>query len=200
MGDLDESSVLRFFCDDAGQTGGTPRRPRGVVPILMLRSLREEANQPSLLFLRRARRFARLHGRGYARKVGAAMVDASREGADALVIVADRGAEKNRGRLGEMQKGREEQAKAQSTAIPIVFGGAVEDLEAWLLADESAISDASGRQDWERHEMIAERARLDLLVRRCPGGASHFVQRLMISSDRFLSPEWADPVARRALA
>ncbi len=76
---------------------------------------------------------------GYANKLG--LMPGLREGreADAIVAVVDRDGEKNKGKIVELNKGREELQKANK---PCAVGLAIEEIEAWLLADEKALRTA----------------------------------------------------------
>lgn len=192
----------------APRDGSDEGRPRGVIPILVLRVLACARCQPSLRLAAKSRFLRRMHGRGFARKVKAAMVDAVRDRAIAVVVVADRGGERNRKRLEEMKKGRDDAAQ-DGINVPAALGLAVEELEAWLLADETAISATTGmtlagalpdpesdnnpkstlsrlysqataRKDrWRLHEAIADGIDLDSLARRCPRGFSPFQQEIL---------------------
>ena len=198
VGDAKTVSPLWLSDEGSGGDAQDEREPRGVVPILVLRSLRE-ASQQDVPVERHTRYLRRLHGRSFARKIKVAMVDAVRMGADGVVIVVDRGGQKNRARLDEMRRGKEN-AEEDGVRVPAALGIAIEELEAWLLADEQAIArvlgvqvkgphpdpesigdpkarlkqeyhaDSSRREDWERHEAVAEALSLDVLRKRCPKG------------------------------
>jgi hypothetical protein len=148
-----------------------------------------------------------MHGKGFARKVKAAMVDAVREKASAVVFVSDRGGERNRKRLEEMKNGRNE-ATADGIDVPTALGLAIEELEAWLLADETVVSDVTGAavsgalpdpeldpdpkatlsklwtqaadeaEAWRSYEAIAEKLDIGRLRRRCPRGFEPFHQEV----------------------
>lgn len=83
----------------------------------------------------------RKHSGGYAGKVRAAMVQADTEGFDALVFVMDR--DRDAGRPRELEKGRDA-ARLKQVTIPTAIGCCIETVEAWLLADPSAVSEVLG--------------------------------------------------------
>jgi len=175
----------------------------GVIPILTARCIGGLYGDSPPQFQRLARETRRLHGRGFAKKVRAAVADAIRAEADAVVFVSDRGGAKNRERLSAMQRGKEE-SREKGLFMPTVVGLAIEELEAWLLADAAAVStvsgvpakgatqdpetiedpkntlrqqcegDTSGRREWQRHEAIAQAADINALVTRCPKGFKPF--------------------------
>jgi len=195
VGDVRCPSTMAVSDREQHESAPPQQSPRGVIPILVLRSLKQGCKQSTLSFERHARHFARLHARGFARKVKAAMVDARRQGVQALAIVVDRGGQKNANRLQEMELGRQ-QANADNVTIPTALGLAIEELEAWLLCDEKAIAAALGTTITElnpapegiKHpkreldrlcapvrsdavlESIAAKTSLDLLAKRCPRG------------------------------
>ena len=173
----------------------------GAIPIFVLRILSEECSRPQLdVFPVRP---ARLHKRGLARKVKAAMADAEAKCLDGVVFVIDRDGPGNKQRLDELRKGRNE-GKKDGLSVPTTVGVAVEMLEAWLLADEHALAEAlrkklsgglpdpEGMKDpkaelnrldaddafegdaVQRAETIATTASLDKVSERCPRGFAEF--------------------------
>jgi hypothetical protein len=107
--------------------------------------------------------------------------------------------------LGELRKGRDE-AEKDGLRCPSAVGVAVEELEAWLLADETALASAAGSSlpgavpdpegdpdpkstlsrlcpgpvepSWRVHEVLAERLRIGELRKRCSRGFEPFYQEL----------------------
>lgn len=59
--------------------------------------------------------------------------------ADAIVMVVDRDSKKNKDRIVELNKGREQVLREKK---PCAVGIAIEEIEAWLLADEKALRTA----------------------------------------------------------
>ncbi len=188
----------------AGDTDGPDEgKRRGVVPVLVLRALREGMPGAAVEMEAVLTRTRRMHGRGFARKVKAAMVDAQAAGLDGVVFVIDRDGGSGRARLSEMRDGRAK-GEADGFAVPTVLGMAIEMLEAWLLADETALNHALGitlpgaLPDPEgiadpkaklnevddpakfagdavaRDEAIAEATRLNVVCKRCPRGFRPF--------------------------
>ena len=202
VGDAKTASALWLSGDASDGEARAEREPRGVVPILVLRSLRETSQQ-KVRVERCSSYLRRLHGRSFARKIRVAMIDAVWMGADGIVIVVDRGGRKNSARLDEMRRGKES-AEKDRVRVPAALGIAIEELEAWLLADEQAIAqvlgtrgtgshpdpegikdpkarlkqayhtDGAHREDWERHEAVAEALSLGVLRKRCPKGFQPF--------------------------
>lgn len=175
----------------------------GVIPILVLRSVAEASGAPGLSLRGKSVFLPRMHVKGFARKVKAAITTAAFEKASAIVVVVDRGGEKNRGRLAELRKGRED-AVADGLLCPAALGLAIEELEAWLLADEVTLSSvtaqkiagvigepeaqadpksilagychgrADGLREGRLHDEIALKLDLGKLRKRCPKGFGPF--------------------------
>ena len=177
--------------------------PCGVVPILVLRSLAEAKRARRFSFRASSRSRRRSHKGGYGKQVLMAITDAVHDKASAVVVVTDRDGESNQSRLTEMVRGRE-LAESKGLVCPTALGLAIEELEAWLLADEMAIASATGKRpdrllpDPEAddnpkatlqtylpkisdaqegpwpYEAIAEVIDLETLKKRCPKGFGPF--------------------------
>lgn len=84
--------------------------------------------------------------RGKSKKLSKVVVAASRlahhDGFDAVVVVIDRDAKPNERRRQALEKGRE--AAAGDYDVSVAVGVAIEEIEAWMLADETAIAGALG--------------------------------------------------------
>lgn len=101
------------------------------------------------------------HVRGYKKKVQAAMRKARNLGAVGVAVVVDRDGRSNRGRLGELQEGRD--AMSPALAVPCAVGVAVEAFDAWMIADagavERAVPGAGGQAHPDPESMDARAAR-----------------------------------------
>ncbi|MBM4397859.1 MAG: DUF4276 family protein, partial [Deltaproteobacteria bacterium] len=91
------------------------------------------------------RRLPWLRGsRGLAAKVLLALKESAREGVDAVVVVVDRdGRGTNGEKLKRLRDGRD-LARREGLTLPAALGVAIETMEAWLLADQRALSEAIG--------------------------------------------------------
>ncbi len=142
-------------------------------------------------------RLARLHrGGGFAEKVRSSIALHSRDDKiEGIAVVIDRDGEKNAKRLGLLEDGRQTASdKGHRLAERTALGVMIEMLEAWLLADTSALASvlgASGAQSdpetipdpkaslnqligqtgltvTDAYDRIATMANLDALQKRCP--------------------------------
>ena len=75
--------------------------------------------------------------RGYKAKVRAAIVQAHEDQIDGIVIVVDEPASRESRRLPRLQAGRDE-ARQDGVMTPCALGVAIQEIEAWLLADGRA--------------------------------------------------------------
>ncbi|MBI5367205.1 MAG: hypothetical protein HZA54_09220 [Planctomycetes bacterium] len=85
--------------------------------------------------------WARLHARGYPRKVLFACQQAADECASGLVATVDRDKSPGRSRLRDLHEGRAA-ARAMLIALPIALGEADPHAEAWLVADAATVCHA----------------------------------------------------------
>lgn len=144
--------ILGEGATDLGQLhpDGTVQR-EGCVPVFVRRLLAERQTQNAIEIrareLRKIRTFPRGPKRithsehGYSNKLRVVLgLDLGRE-ADAIVVVVDRDGERNFDRIEELQKGRDE---LLATRKPCAVGVAIEMIEAWLLADEQALTQVLG--------------------------------------------------------
>ncbi len=115
----------------------------GAVRELVVRALEEALSIPREAVELQPRLLKQIqkHGGGYKGKVLAAMVTADNESFDGLIFVIDR--DRDSERPGELKSGREE-ARRKEVAIPTALGCCIETIEAWLLADRDAVSEALG--------------------------------------------------------
>ena len=112
-----------------GPDGGPP--DSGVLPILV----HALCGKPRMMAVSR-RRFAHLQGKGLWQKVRFAKHQARRGGAGAVFVVDSEGDDKTCKAAGDqMRKGRD----AVLASFPMAIGVAHPCIEAWLLADASAI-------------------------------------------------------------
>ena len=115
-----------------------PQRPNhGVVPILLY-SLCDEPDRMQV----KRRKLAMLEGKGLRQKVRFAKRQARLNRSAAAVVVVDSEGDHNqlKRKIRDLQKGRD----IQSPDFPMVVGVAHPCIEAWLLADASAIRRALG--------------------------------------------------------
>ncbi len=196
---LEDSPVALWLSGDARQPDEKKRR--GAIPVLVLRALREAAPPAAVEIEAITARPRRMHGRGFSAKVRVAMADAEARGLDGVVFVIDQDGCPERAQ--ELREGRSK-GEREGLAVPTAVGVAVEMLEAWLLADEAALSrvlgvvrpgslpqpeslsdpksklkelDEHDRFDGDavaRGEAIAETADLEVLCKRCPKGFEPF--------------------------
>jgi hypothetical protein len=117
----------------------------GVVRTLVERLITECPDSSDEKITFRGRRLGRLHGgKGFKRKARIAINEARRQGYDCVVIVIDRdGRRQKNGRLQALNDGRDEALR--TAYFPTAIGVAIETMEAWLLADERALSECLGR-------------------------------------------------------
>jgi Domain of unknown function (DUF4276) len=139
---------------DLGRNGppGTGQL-EGVLPILVRKLIGDVAPETPVevgtQILGKVRRFpegARRMGRsqyGYAGKIRATLGLKEGREADAIVVVVDRDGKKNKDKIVELNKGREE-LRQENKACAV--GIAIEMIEAWLLADEKALRTALGHR------------------------------------------------------
>jgi hypothetical protein len=126
--------------DDVGRADHT-----GVTQILVRRIIAERMGTEPDTSGWVAAPVIRLHRpRGLDEKTRLAMKEAHREGFDAVVVVLDRDGKgsNDEGRLKQLRKGRE--AASEKVPIHAALGVAIETMEAWLLADETALSATLG--------------------------------------------------------
>lgn len=140
-------------------------------------------------------------GKGYLKRAVGWLKEAKKQKFDVLVLVIDEDGDQTR-----IAQFNEAQVNEQ-VALPRAFGVAVRMFDAWMLADETAVSSATGRTvpcqpnpegvrvpktvcrefleagtesrtQSEMYVVIAESARLDVLERRCPIGFAPFADRI----------------------
>ncbi len=140
-------------------------------------------------------------GSGLRKRIEGWIRHAERNHFDALVLVIDR--DKDKRRISQLDKVQDD----IRLALPRALGVAVRSFDAWMLADEAAISKALGftvdtpknpeantdpKSDVESlcdrseldlglsqlYALIAQHARIDHLKRRCPIGFAPFAQRV----------------------
>ena len=129
------------------------------------------------------------------------MWDATKKGFDGVVLVTD--ADRNHKRIDEF-----DQAQASTRfEIPRALGIPVEEFDAWLLADQQALSQVLGKSvsmqphpesirepkefcqelmnkyEWggkksEFYEAVCKRFDLEIVAKRCPKGFAPFLDRL----------------------
>ncbi|MCI0631074.1 MAG: DUF4276 family protein [Phycisphaerales bacterium] len=115
---------------------------RGSLAVLLQRMLEELLGVTASAIVIEGDRLPRLtRGGGFDRKVELA-INRYADKADALVIVVDRGGTENRNRIQLLEGGRDrcQVLLAQKTAVAV----AVEEMEAWLLADAAALAKVLG--------------------------------------------------------
>ena len=140
-------------------------------------------------------------GRGYFKKAVRWLLEAEKEGYDAVVLVIDE--DGNRDRVREIRDAQE----YASTAIPRALGLAIRTFDAWILADETALTQVLGYQVQqqpapetirdpksvcaslledaeptvganEMYAAVARAAQIETLESRCPKGFAPFAQRV----------------------
>ena len=140
-------------------------------------------------------------GKGFFKRAVRWLWEARKREFDVLVLVIDEDGDQTR-----IAQFNEAQAYEQ-VALPRAFGVAVRMFDAWMLADETAVSSATGRTiprqpdpegvrdpktvcrefleagtethtQSEMYVAIAESARLDVLEERCPTGFGPFADRI----------------------
>jgi len=143
------------------------------------------------------------HGKqpGYERKAVRWILEAMRRGFDAVVLVVDQ--DKDRKRLKQINDAQQ----SKSSDLPRALGVAIRSFDAWMLADETALSKALGvpvqrqpdpetqRDPKERctsllkqcekplsqrdmYAAVASDSDLDLIRQRCPEGFGSFADRV----------------------
>jgi hypothetical protein len=125
--------------DDVGREGVA-----GIAQILVRRLLSASSGRPTDTSGWGVGVLVRKHqGTGLPQKAHVAIKEAHREGFDGVVILLDRDGKRVGGdRLSKLREGR--RAAAMEVPTAAVVGIAIETIEAWLLADESAMSRAIG--------------------------------------------------------
>ncbi len=121
--------------------------PRGAASVLVRRVLEEHLGRHLDEYEIAGGRLPRLHrGSGFRRKVVQAIrVSAHDPEVRAIVILIDRDGPENADRLRLLEQGREDAMQpAEGLASRTALGVAVEMIEAWLLADTSALADVLG--------------------------------------------------------
>lgn len=137
-------------------------------------------------------------GNCFTKKAIRCLVHASERGYDGVVVVIDQ--DNDRSRIGQFQKAQEH----QQNPIPRALGIAVRTFDAWMLADEVAIATAVGQAVQKQPDpesmsdpktvgmqlksslpslglsdlylAIAQAARLEVLLDRCPTGFAPFAR------------------------
>jgi hypothetical protein len=122
---------------------------QGAVRVLVRRILEEHWNRGGIAAAEiDADVLARVHKHssdvsGYERKVHLAIVEAGLRNCTCVAVVVDRDGERNQARLSALCAGRDEaEKKGEALAQHTATGLAVETVEAWLLADEQALTRA----------------------------------------------------------
>jgi hypothetical protein len=167
----------------------------GAVEVLVRRLLDESATVERQTVKRRVN--SRGEGGAFFKKAVRLLQEARENGCDAAVMLIDQDHEPDR---------RKQLDRAQDhvkEAIPRAFGVAIEEFEAWFLADETALPDSSGRRirtqpdpesiahpkehlrsvcpnacNAEALSEIARKVRLDEVEKRCPKGFAPFAKRV----------------------
>ncbi len=143
-------------------------RDHVVVPILVERLI---AHRHPDVAAARSQRRPRRRGQGFLRDLPGLAGALSDERADLVVIVMDA---HGRSPTNVMQDPEDAWEKAEASSVAPVFGVATEALEAWLLADEKAISRALGGAHVDRQpapEALDDpKARLSDLINQVTGG------------------------------
>jgi hypothetical protein len=141
-------------------------------------------------------------GRGYFKRAVRWLLEAKRRGFDALVLLVDQDGERERSKqISEAQDSEE------FSQLPRAMGVAIRTFDAWMLADEMALTDVlrcpvnrqaepetirdpkevcaslrtNGRNQMAQSEMyakIAQRVDITVLVSRCPSGFRPFAERV----------------------
>jgi len=140
-------------------------------------------------------------GQGFYKKALRWLFEAARHGHDALVLLIDED-----GRSERVQQIDEAQ-RAEKPALPRALGVAIRTFDAWMLADETALSEVLGcdvqqQRDPEResnpkgvcrsllesysrpmsqsdmYAAVADRVSIDRLAERCPSGFAPFAERV----------------------
>ena len=153
----------------------------------------------------------RIHGKGgfdYCKRAIQWIVAAQKRGYDAIVLLIDEDKDpkhKHRRRKGIQQA---QERVAEIARIPRALGVAVRTFDAWMLADEAALSNVLGRTVQcqpspegihdpksiceqlrdespgcelglaEMYALVAEKTRLEILEQRCPSGFKPFAVRV----------------------
>ncbi len=199
-----ERSVLvlgdgRHEVGDVGQATASDVKP--ALPSLIHRLLGEPRHVAYRG--RRLKDVFHARGRGLQKKIKAAMRTARNDGADALAVVVDRDGRENRNRLTELKAGRD--ALPARLGVPCAVGMAVEEFDAWMITDRSAMAQVTNDGNPQAHDdpeslrprqakahahkelgsgladkyaTIAAQLDLDLLKRTCSGGFRPFAQEV----------------------
>jgi hypothetical protein len=128
----------------------------GVLPVLVRKILLEIDAERTIEF--RAKRLKDVRSFSKSKKIQASqygyaaklqLILGLKEGreAEAVVAVVDRDSEKYHGRIDDLNEGR---AFLQKKGKPCAVGMAIEEIEAWLLADEKALRSALGDDSIQR--------------------------------------------------
>ena len=154
-------------------------------------------------------KLTRLHPRdgfnlNYARKALQWVQNAQKRGFDAIVLLVDRD------RFPDRIKGidKAQRTLSPTTMLPRALGVAIWAFDAWMLADENALSESLGRTVQcqpapetirdpksvceslrdespncqlglaEMYDLVAKNIRLDILEQRCPSGFKPFAERV----------------------
>lgn len=126
---------------------GEPDR-KGVITILVRRLLEEKFKRPIQEWEIESKPLPRVNRRsptlsGYEYKVRDAIVEARISGCSAVVVVVDRDNSEPGERMSALSAGRDQaQREGEALAGKTALGVAVETVEAWLLADETALNEA----------------------------------------------------------
>ena len=122
---------------------------QGAVRVFVRRILEEHWNRNGIAAVEiDADVLARVHEHssdvsGHERKVHLAIVEAELRNCTCVAIVVDRDGERNQARLNALSAGRDEaEKKGEALAQHTAIGLAIETVEAWLLADEQALTRA----------------------------------------------------------
>lgn len=173
----------------------------GALDALVARLLEGVQTETTCMKIKDVRRLHRGKGGGLFRKCLSALVEAERSGFDAIVVVVDQD--------GFPEREREmDQAQGWTTSnIKRAFGVAIKTFDAWMLADENALSsifrtDISRQRSPEKiadpksafrnlmaacptensqsklYAMISELTDLDVIVERCPKGFKPFAENV----------------------
>jgi len=192
-----------LVAEGASELGAAPSEHRGALTALVARLLDRElevecerASSPKV-------QIHRGHGAAFTKRALAWIRHAQREGFDALVLLIDHDGD------GERQKQLDVAQRDAHFSLPRALGVAIRTFDAWMLADERALSQVldfpvdkqkspedmsdpkatvhalreQGAESLllpELYWRISEQLRLELLISNCPKGFGQFAQRVRI--------------------